>query len=131
MKDRVLIVGGLIVFLALVTYPVWHDLVAHASAKGPNLGMPAGEKQCVAPLNEMKTSHMQLLLTWRDDVVRNDVRNYRAFTGKTYTMSLSGTCLRCHNKEQFCDRCHTYVGVSTPYCWDCHVDPAQVRRSAL
>lgn len=131
MNDRVWIIGGLVLFLALMTYPVWHDLAAHTTSKGPNLVLPAGEKECVAPVSTMRTSHMQLLLTWRDDVVRNDDWNYHAFNGKTYPISLSGTCLRCHNKEQFCDRCHNYVGVSTPPCWECHVDPAQVRRSAI
>ncbi len=131
MSDRVWIIAGLLVFLALVTYPVWHDLEAHATSKGPALVMPVGEKQCVAPLSTMKTSHMQLLLTWRDSVVRDNQRNYTAFTGRTYTMSLTGTCLNCHNKEQFCDRCHTYLGVSTPFCWDCHVDPRQIQRSGI
>ncbi|MCF7809732.1 hypothetical protein K9N50_01950 [bacterium] len=33
------------------------------------------------------------------------------------------SCIECHsNKEQFCDRCHTYMSVD-PYCWDCHIIP--------
>jgi hypothetical protein len=72
---------------------------------------------------------MDLLMTWRDDVVRRNVRTWTAPNGKAYTASLSGTCLRCHaNKAEFCDRCHTYAGV-TPYCWDCHVDPASLKGS--
>ena len=42
--------------------------------------------------------------------------------GKTYNMSLSNTCMDCHdNKAEFCDRCHDYASVR-PYCWDCHIE---------
>jgi hypothetical protein len=73
---------------------------------------------------------MHLLMDWRDAAVRHDVHSFKAFNGKTYTMSLSGTCLSssCHtNKAEFCDRCHNYAAVSVN-CWDCHVDPKLARR---
>jgi [DsrC]-trisulfide reductase subunit J len=130
MRDRLWIIAGLFLFLGLITYPAWHDLAARTTSKGPDLVLPANEKDCVAPVSYMRTSHMKLLLTWRDEVVRHDQHTYTSFDGKVYSMSLSGTCLRCHNKERFCDRCHSYVGVSTPYCWNCHVDPALAQRSA-
>jgi hypothetical protein len=73
---------------------------------------------------------MQLLINWREQVVRNDFRTYTAFNGKTYKMSLTGTCMGCHtDKARFCDRCHNYAGV-TVVCWDCHVDPALIRKGA-
>ena len=50
--------------------------------------------------------------------------SYVAFNGKVYEKSLTGTCLGCHNKAEFCDRCHAYSGVSSPYCWNCHSEPA-------
>jgi hypothetical protein len=51
------------------------------------------------------------------------VRTFTAFDGKSYTMALTQTCLKCHaSKADFCDRCHNYAGVA-PYCWDCHIDP--------
>ena len=91
--------------------------------KLPNLTLPVNQKQCVAPISYMRASHMQLLLQWRRDVVRRGDRKYVAFDGKVYDMSLTKTCLGCHNKEQFCGRCHTYAGVSGPYCWNCHNEP--------
>jgi hypothetical protein len=130
MRDKVWIVCGLLLFLGLITYPAWHNLAAHTTSKGPHLVLPAHEKDCVAPVSYMRTSHMKLLLTWRDEVVRQGRQRYTAFDGKVHDMSLSGTCLRCHSKREFCDRCHSYTGVSTPYCWNCHVDPALARRSA-
>ena len=130
MRDKVWIITGLLLFLGLITYPVWHSVSAHTTSKGPDLVLPAREKECIAPLSYMRTSHMKLLLAWRDEVVRQGHHTYTAVDGKVYNMSLSGTCLRCHNKKDFCDRCHSYAGVSTPYCWNCHVDPALAERSA-
>jgi hypothetical protein len=131
MRDRPKIYLGLVVFLALITFPVWHDLSAGTTSKGPEPKLPANRKQCVAPTAYMRTSHMDLLLQWRDRAVRFHDRNYRAFDGKTYTTSLTGTCLtECHtSKQDFCDRCHNYAAV-TVYCWDCHVDPKLVPGSA-
>ena len=77
----------------------------------------------------MRQKHMELLITWRDEVVRRNVRTFKAFDGRVYDMSLTNTCMKCHdNKKEFCDRCHDYAGV-TPYCWDCHIDPALAQRS--
>ena len=83
------------------------------------------EKQCVEATPFMRDSHMKLLIQWRDQVVRENMRLYKGSDGKTYTMSLTNTCLNCHsNKEQFCDQCHNYVGVS-PNCWNCHIIPEE------
>jgi hypothetical protein len=127
MRDRPLILGGLGLFLALVTLPFWYNLALGKTAKGPDIKLPAPGRQCVAPVAYMRASHMDLLSTWRNDVVRRGVRTFAAPDGKTYDMSLTRTCLNeCHtSKAEFCDRCHTYVGVRGPYCWDCHVDPKQ------
>ncbi len=76
---------------------------------------------------------MDLLVSWREGVVRQRERVYRAFNGRTYNVSLTGTCLsQCHqNKADFCDRCHNYIGVKGPYCWDCHLDPLPARPGQL
>src|SRR5271157_2624381 len=133
MRDRGVIYSGLLIFLGLITFPVWHDLAAGTTSRGPEPILPAQEKQCVAPLSFMRTSHMHLLMDWRDSVVRHGLHSYKAFNGKTYSMSLTATCLSagCHaNKADFCDRCHNYAAASVS-CWDCHVDPKLVRpRSA-
>ncbi len=125
MRDRGLIAAGLLLFLAVILSPVWYNLAARKSSRRPDLRLPAQEKACVAPVSYMKTSHMKLLLEWRDLAVRNNQRTYAAFDGKSYTISLTGTCLRrCHtDRTQFCDRCHAYSGVASPSCWDCHPDP--------
>jgi len=127
MRDRPWILLGLVLLLILFTWPFWYNTASAARPAAPTLAKPVKGPNCVAPLEYMRASHMELLVQWRDEVVRRGNRRFVAFDGKTYNMSLTKTCLDCHaNKAEFCDRCHTYAGVS-PYCWDCHVDPRQVR----
>jgi len=131
MRDRPIIYCGLLVFLGFLTLPVWHNLSARVTAKGPEPVLPKNQKQCVAPVAYMKSSHMDLLFNWRYEVVRQGARDYTAFDGTHYHMNLTQTCLQeCHgNKADFCDRCHNYAAVSPP-CWNCHLDSGPALRSA-
>lgn len=114
----------LLLFLALLTYPLW----AGSEAKQPVLAKAKGE-QCVESAQWMRANHMQLLDDWRHSVVRDQSRTYVSTTGKHFEKSLSNTCLECHdNKEEFCEACHGYASVK-PYCWECHVDPNQTEVS--
>ena len=123
MNDKKLITAGLIVFVALVTFPFWYNMGKASPAPQVELTEKAkAAKECVRDKAYMTAEHMQLLDVWREAVVRQAKRVYTSDTGKTYEMSLSNTCLDCHsNKAAFCDRCHDYASV-TPYCWDCHID---------
>lgn len=131
MRDRTVIYAGLAVFLALLTFPAWRNLASGATSKGPGQVLPRDQKECVAPVAYMRTSHMKLLLDWRNEAVRLNNREFVAFNGKTYARSLTKTCLeQCHGeKTQFCDRCHTYASVSAT-CWDCHLDAKRALRAA-
>ena len=122
MNDRPFIIGGLIVFVAFVTAPIWRGLATrNAALAAPEIKLPAQEKQCVAPAGYMHASHMQLLEQWRDGVVRGQELQYAAYNGKVYEKSLTRTCLGCHgNRKEFCDRCHDYNGVAALNCWECH-----------
>lgn len=127
------IIPGLIIFLGLITFPLWYNHGKAAPPPQPKLDTPAiqrmTDKKCVLPTSEMRTGHMQLLNDWRTQVVRNGNRTYVAQDGKEYWMSLQNECMKCHsNKSQFCDSCHTYAGLSTesvPYCWTCHIAPKE------
>ena len=123
MKDKNKILAGLVVFIAVVTFPFWFNMGKAAPA--PELELTAkakAAKTCVMPTEYMTAEHMQLLDVWRHNVVRSGERMFVNPDGKLYNMSLSNTCLDCHaNKAQFCDRCHDYASVR-PYCWDCHID---------
>jgi hypothetical protein len=133
MYDAGKIIVGIIIFAGLLALPVLYNELSGKAAIPPELDLntPAiqqlSEKQCVEPTHYMKASHMMLLDIWRDEVTRNANRVYVASNGKTFTMSLTNTCLDCHsNKDKFCDRCHNYAGIEEPVCWSCHVIPEEM-----
>lgn len=112
------IITGLVIFVILATFPFWWNL--GKASKAPDPLLPQDTTACVEDTVYMRTSHMILLDSWRDQVVRNGNRTYESPTG-TYNISLTNTCLDCHtSKADFCDKCHNYASV-TPYCWECHV----------
>ncbi len=118
------IILGLIIFLLLITLPVWFNIATGTSKYKPNPKILPGQTECVAPANYMRTSHMRLLDEWRDEVVRHQ-RRYGEINGKIYELSLSNTCMKCHsNKKEFCDECHNFADVN-PYCWECHIEPKE------
>ncbi len=129
--NRGAIIAGIAVLLIAAAFPFWYS---RGKTAPPDLKLdtPAirrlKEKRCVEAAAFMRENHMKLLAAWRDRVVREGNRVYRATDGKRYETSLTGTCLKCHsNKKQFCDRCHDYVG-EKPRCWDCHNIPGEVRQ---
>lgn len=119
------IIPGLVVFVGLMTFPLWYNIGKPAYAK-PELQKPKnGAKECVENVEWMRAEHMQLLDSWRDSVVRDKNRMYVTHTGKAVDMSLQNGCMKCHSsKKEFCDKCHTSLAVS-PYCWDCHIPPKE------
>jgi hypothetical protein len=127
--DKEKIIAGLVIFLALFTFPFWYN---HGkAAPAPKLVLTKEAKAagaCIRTAEYMKAEHMQILNDWRHIVTRDGRRIYINPSGKEFVMSLSNTCLDCHaNKAEFCDRCHNYASVS-PYCWDCHIDnPKEIK----
>ena len=122
MYDAGKIIAGIIIFLIVVTFPVWYLSSTGQADYVPQLEVAGGETECIEDAEYMRENHMILLDGWRDDYVREDIRTYIASNGKEYPISLSETCLGCHtNKTEFCDQCHDYTGVK-PYCWDCHIE---------
>jgi hypothetical protein len=127
MYNKGYIITGLVIFVLFVTFPVWFNGLDAGPLPKPELP-PGGEKRCVAPAEEMRDTHMQLLNEWRDDVLRNSDRVAVTVDGKEYRKGLQLACLKCHsNKEKFCDTCHDYA-VVTPTCWDCHLEPAELAK---
>lgn len=76
-----------------------------------HLDTPKG-KACVLPEEQMRRTHMDFLKHRRDETVRRGVRLHEE--------SLLN-CQTCHtSRQQFCDKCHDYVGVK-PDCFQCHI----------
>lgn len=119
------VIGGILIFLVLISFPVWYNAASGKGSYRPELDVGTQEKQCVEPTAFMRGSHMLMLDDWRNSVVREGSRLYVASDGKKFDMSLTRTCLSCHTKrEKFCDQCHDYATV-TPDCWNCHVTPQE------
>ena len=128
MYDGKKIIPGLIIFLALVSYPFWHNAASGKMGYVPKPKIAADKKECVEPKNYIRVNHKNLLEDWKESVVRKGGRVYLASNKKTYTMSLNRTCMNCHtDKTEFCDQCHNYMGV-TNKCWDCHMYPKEMKK---
>ncbi|MCP4757153.1 MAG: cytochrome C [Proteobacteria bacterium] len=136
MYDAGKIIAGLVVFIGIITYPIWGSIGDSVNPPKPVI-KTAGK--CVESAEFMKANHMQMLEEWRQSVVRDSERVYVSKTyGTMHDKSLSSTgpslanpgeekksCMGCHpNKEQFCDSCHDYASVD-PYCWSCHIEPKE------
>jgi len=144
-SDMPLIVLGLGVFVALMLGATMASRGMGKFRTQPAIELPKHEKFCVRDVEFMRENHMKLLDDWRDQVVRDGVRNEkiprRDASGKvmkdasgktvyqTIERSLTKTCLRCHdNPKTFCDSCHQYAGVirsggSNIVCFHCHIVP--------
>jgi hypothetical protein len=130
--NKGLIIAGIVIFIIVVTFPLWYGRGKTSSPPVLSLDTPVinalKEKRCVEDTAFMRSNHMKLIVSWRDSAVREGNRIYTAKNGKVYETSLSGTCLSCHsNKDQFCDRCHNYLGAK-PACWNCHIIPGEVKK---
>jgi hypothetical protein len=104
------------VFLAVFSAPTVYNAftigVGGGSATAPKIVHKEGK--CVRDADWMRHNHMQFLMSERDEVVREGVRE------KDH--GIKG-CRSCHpNRGEFCDRCHGYVGIQ-PECWNCHYYP--------
>ncbi|WP_295638177.1 sulfate reduction electron transfer complex DsrMKJOP subunit DsrJ [uncultured Mailhella sp.] len=130
MYNAKFVIPGIIVFAGLFTAPFWINMLSsdHEAVKVELPTEPVkffGEErtQCIEPREWMAANHMELLLEWRDQALREGKRIYVASDGKKWETSLQNTCMACHsNKAEFCDKCHNANSVN-PYCWDCHVVP--------
>jgi hypothetical protein len=80
----------------------------------------ANPGQCIAPKDEMRRNHMEMLKHQRDKTLRLGQRGA--------TVSLNG-CIECHASKEthsvlgsdrnFCQGCHAYAAVSID-CFECH-----------
>jgi len=99
-------------------------LMAFAARAGevpkPSVTIESPGTQCVAPAEEMRRNHMEMLKHQRKLTLREGVRGSK--------VSLNG-CIECHaskktgsvigSNDNFCQTCHAYAAVKLD-CWDCH-----------
>ena len=110
------VIPGLVIFVGIVAFPFFINRVNPSSE--PIIATQKGK--CVREKDFMKKEHMKVLKQWREEVVREGKREPVYINGIRYEKSLEMSCLKCHKRESFCDRCHSYANVK-PYCWNCHI----------
>ena len=108
---------AVVIFLIVLAFPLFYNMfsvgVLGAASAAPQLKIEKPGK-CIKDTAWMRHNHMKLLMHTRDDVVRQGIR--KANHG------IKG-CRQCHpHRDEFCDRCHDYIGVD-PECWNCHYYP--------
>jgi len=91
----------------------------------------ANPGKCVAPAEEMRRNHMEMLKHQRDRTLRQGVRGEAA--------SLNA-CIECHASKQtgsvlgsndnFCQGCHAYAAVKLD-CFECHQPKAGFKAAGV
>ena len=128
MFDAKKVIIGLLIFIGIITVPIWIAVSSSQARAVPHLIKDTEEPKCIESAAYMSAEHSKLLQDWMNLAVRQNIRTYTASDGKKYTISLTGTCIKCHQtKENYCDRCHDYAGVR-PTCWTCHIEPEEETR---
>jgi DnaJ-class molecular chaperone len=99
--------------------PMFNAVHAGEVAK-PAIKIENPGTQCVAPPEEMRRNHMEMLKHQRTLTLRQGIRGAK--------VSLNG-CIECHasktngsvigSDDNFCQTCHAYTAVKLD-CWDCH-----------
>lgn len=86
--------------------------------------------KCIAPSEEMRRNHMEMLKHQRDRTLRQGIRGEPA--------SLNG-CIECHaskktgsvlGKGDFCESCHAYAAVKLD-CFECHQPKAGFKAAGV
>lgn len=92
--------------------------------RGNIVPTPKGE-ECIAPLDEMRRTHMGMLLHKRDQTVHEGIRTKQASLSECVechaTANDSGEIVRSDNEQYFCSSCHISASVSID-CFECHAD---------
>ena len=122
-------------FLAalLLALPLFHAAHAGEVAK-PAIIIANPGTQCIAPPEEMRRNHMEMLKHQRERTMRLGERGAKVslnacvdcHASKTTGSVLSG---KQSNPDGFCEACHAYAAVKLD-CWDCHQPKAGYKAAA-
>ncbi|MCP4430838.1 MAG: Hdr-like menaquinol oxidoreductase cytochrome c subunit [Gammaproteobacteria bacterium] len=91
---------------------------------GDIVPQPLGDA-CIAPLDEMRRTHMRMLMHKRDKTVHQGIRSKKASLTECInchaTPGANGKIARIDNDEHFCVSCHVAASVTID-CFECHAD---------
>lgn len=94
-----------------------------ASAPKPALKIET-PGQCIAPAEEMRRNHMEMLKHQRDRTLRQGIRGEKASLNECISCHASKSTGTVLGKGGFCQECHSYAAVKLD-CWDCHQPKAR------
>ncbi len=114
--------AALALFLALTS------ACAFAGAPKPAIKIE-NPGQCIAPAEEMRKNHMEMLHHQRDRTMRQGIRGEKASLNECINCHASKTTGSVLGKEGFCQECHSYAAVKLD-CWDCHQPKAGHAKAA-
>ena len=129
--NRLLAALGFALLFAVSPAPTFaHEGEAHPQRTPvPNMTVESTGK-CIAPAEEMRRNHMEMLKHQRDRTLRQGIRGEPA--------SLN-TCIECHaskktgsvlGKGDFCESCHAYAAVKLD-CFECHQPKAGFKATGV
>ena len=116
--------------LLAVLLPLWlaAPLSALAAAPTPTVKIE-NPGQCIAPAEEMRKNHMEMLHHQRNRTMRQGIRGEKASLNECINCHASKTSGSVLGKEGFCQECHSYAAVKLD-CWDCHQPKAGHAKAA-
>lgn len=92
--------------------------VAVAGAPQPTVKIE-NPGQCIAPAEEMRRNHMEMLKHQRDRTMRQGIRGEKASLNECISCHASKSTGSVTGQDGFCQECHSYAAVKLD-CWDCH-----------
>jgi hypothetical protein len=117
--------------LLLIGVLPWLTFAVQAAEGVPKPAIKiATEGKCIAPTEEMRRNHMDMLKHTRDKTMRQGIRGEKASLNE---------CIGCHaskstgsvlGKDHFCESCHAYAAVKLD-CWDCHQPKAGYKATGV
>ncbi len=96
----------------------------------PQMKIESPDTKCVAPPDEMRRNHMEMLKHQRDRTLRMGIR------GEPVTLN---GCIECHASKKtgsvlgegnFCQSCHAYAAVKLD-CFECHQPKAGYKAAGV
>ena len=97
MYNKNVVIPGIIIFVGLFTAPFWtnvfsgkHEPVKLELPKAPVKFFGEERTNCVEPREWMAANHLDLLISWRDEALRNTKRIYVASDGKKWETASEG-----------------------------------------
>lgn len=116
-KSSISILAGMLLGLMTVLGSVQAGEAVDGSAKADKM------EQCVAPTQDMRRNHFEMIKHQRDLTVRQGIRktddSLAGCVDCHARKDAAGTAVAVHSEGQFCAGCHEYTAVSID-CFSCH-----------